>query len=264
MTADLSRLLAALPPDMLPPGRPVSPEGGGPPVYWLSDEPVTDFGLWARLRARHRESGLWPLLLTGLASDETRPWVAGEVWPAGMSAPDRHDPVEVLAAWWRDSTTTGEDDDPEAPGEATAPFGRTWPGLAAPGEPDEPADDCADGYAEFLVAGSTRLGLVPAARSADTLAVTGWSGPANHVGDAGQLSAVLRSWEKRFGVRVVGVGFDTLHLSVAAPPTSIEHARRVAAEHFAFCPDNVWQGAGTLQKYAEQVVGVPSWWFWWD
>ncbi|WP_433225712.1 DUF4253 domain-containing protein [Microtetraspora malaysiensis] len=38
------------------------------------------------------------------------------------------------------------------------------------------------------------------------------------------------------------------------------------AQHFVFCPDNVGQGHpdGTLRSYAEQLVGVNSWGFWWD
>ncbi|MFE5491809.1 DUF4253 domain-containing protein [Streptomyces virginiae] len=54
---------------------------------------------------------------------------------------------------------------------------------------------------------------------------------------------VLRDWEHRFGARVVAVGFDTLHLSVAAPPMSGQDALLVAAEHFALSPDNIWQGS---------------------
>ncbi|WP_327030101.1 DUF4253 domain-containing protein [Micromonospora sp. NBC_01740] len=259
MISDLSRLLSSLPPATLPPGRTVEPEDGGPPPYWLSDAPV-DPGLWARMRSRHPESGLWPLLLSGLSSDESRPWADGEVSPADMSSPEQHDVAKVLARWWADCATTGED----GTSDVTAPFGQDWPGLAPPGDLAEAPDVLADECAEFLVDGRTRLGLVPAARSADTLAVVGWYGPANHTGDAGEISAVLRSWEDRFGVRVVGVGFATLNLSVAAPPTSTGHALAVAAEHFAFCPDNVWQGAGSLTAYAEQLLGLHSWSFWWD
>jgi Domain of unknown function (DUF4253) len=85
--------------------------------------------------------------------------------------------------------------------------------------------------------------------------VTGWIGPANHAQTA-PLAAVVRSWEDRFGVRVTRVGFDTLDLSVAAPPQRTEHALHVAAEHFAFCPDNLQQaspGQDTLGGYAEQM-----------
>ncbi|HXV92182.1 MAG TPA: DUF4253 domain-containing protein, partial [Pseudonocardia sp.] len=170
------------------------------------------------------------------------------------------------AGWWDGNTDTGEDDPRSAAEDAatTAPFGRRWPGLAAAGDAAGPADDFADEYAEFLADRRTRLGLVAAGRSADALAACGWTGPTNHVGDTGEISAVVRSWEDRFGVRVVGVGFDTLYLSVAAPPTSPEHAVQVAAEHVAFCPDLVWQGAGTLTAYAEEIRGMNCWSFWWD
>lgn len=84
------------------------------------------------------------------------------------------------------------------------------------------------------------------------MSACGWHGPVNYDPDTAVFAAVVRDWETRFGARVVGVGADTLHLSVAA-------------EHFAFCPDNVWQGSHpTLSAYAEQLVGVNCWTFWWD
>ena len=110
-----------------------------------------------------------------------------------------------------------------------------------------------------------RLGLAPARRSADIPTAIGWMGPTNHANDTALLSAILRSWEDRFGIRVVALGFDQLLVSVAAPPTTLDDALAVAAEHFAFCPDNIWQGAGTLQAYAEQqLLNQPTWHFWWD
>jgi hypothetical protein len=83
------------------------------------------------------------------------------------------------------------------------------------------------------------------------------------------LAAVVRSWEDRFGVRVVLLGADTLEVSVAAPPVTTEHALRVAAEHWAFCPDNIIQNSAdfsrnTLAAYAEQIREKNSWGFWWD
>lgn len=40
----------------------------------------------------------------------------------------------------------------------------------------------------------------------------------------------------------------------------------MAAEHFAFCPDNVSQGTadGFLRSYARTLVGEHTWSFWWD
>lgn len=67
-----------------------------------------------------------------------------------------------------------------------------------------------------------------------------------------------------FGARVVRLGSDTLSLSVAAPPADRGAALAVAAEHFAFCPDNVWQATGNLGAYADQLINAHEWGFWWD
>lgn len=250
-------LIAALPDGLLPAGRLVAAQDGGPPRYWLSDGPAPA-GLWPRLRAQHTATGLWPLLFGGLAGpDDPRPWADGEVFPAGMTSPAGHDAAVVLARWWAESSGGDED-------AATAPFGNQWPGLADSIRAAADPDDVADVYAQETLDQGLRLGLVAAPRGADALTVTGWSGPANHVNDTAEISAVVRSWEERFGARVVAVGFDTLQLSVAAPPVTAEQALRVAAEHFAFCPDLVWQGAESLRAYAAVIRERATWWFWWD
>ncbi|WP_406364896.1 DUF4253 domain-containing protein [Streptomyces sp. NBC_01546] len=107
---------------------------------------------------------------------------------------------------------------------------------------------------------------IAAPSGADALALVGWDGPANWDNDTAPFSAVVSDWEQRFGACVVAVGSDTLHLSVAAPPTSTEDALPVAAEHFAFCPDSIWQGPRlqTLAAYAERLIDVHCWEFWWD
>jgi hypothetical protein len=275
--AELVELLPAADPRQrslsvaLPAGRTVrGDEGDGDrPVLWLSDEPAPE-GLWARLRAEHRHSGFWPLLLDGLHLDAERPWQAGELWPDDMSSPDQHDAERLLAGWW--STSTAADpDDALSPAErlaVTAPYGDRWPGLAAPGSPRADADGHAAGRADELLRATPgmRLGLVAADRGADALTRCGWQGAANYTNDTAELSAVLRGWEDRFGARVIAAGFSELYLSVAAPPTTTAHSRAVAAEHFAFCPDNIWQGSRpfTLAGYAEHLVDAPTWSFWWD
>ncbi|GAB3007223.1 DUF4253 domain-containing protein [Saccharothrix stipae] len=266
----------------LPPGRPVTPQNGsGRPAFWLGDGPAPE-GLWARLRAGHTRSGLWPLLLDAADDEdpEYRPWGNGEVLPDVMSEPDGHDPAVLLARWWADYTaedpddTADDSDDPddtltaaERPA-VTAPFGTTWPGLATTPAPVGDPDRIADGLAGHLLEGhpSLRLGLVATDRAADAVTRAGWTGTTNYTGDTAEISAVLRGWEDRFGARVVGVGPATLVLSVATPPTTREAALAVAAEHFAFCPDNIWQGQApcTLAAYADRLVDDHSWTFWWD
>ncbi|GGV57859.1 hypothetical protein GCM10010245_90970 [Streptomyces spectabilis] len=144
-----------------------------------------------------------------------------------MSSPAAHQPADLLAAWWRTYRGRAEDYGLIPAGPARAPGGETWPGLA------------------------------PAQRSA--------ADPDEHAA-AVSFAAVVRSWEDRFGVRVVGVGFATLHLSVAAPPLCLEDARVLAAEHLAFCPDVLGQAPHphTLAAYAEHLVDAGAWNFWWD
>ncbi len=227
-------------------------------AFWISEDPAPP-GLWARLRAEHPRSGLWPVLL----DDTTQPWTAGQIAPEPAIEIDTYDPAAFLAEVWADHrAAVGPGDDlPEL-----APYGRQSPGLAAPGtpltDPGAAADACAAALTE--PGGTARLGLVAARRSADVPAIMGWQGAIHHNEWIGPLAAVLRGWEDRFGARPVRLGFNTLEVSVAAPPRDLEHAVHVAAEHWAFCPDNIWQGPGDLTGYAEQIIGRMTWSFWWD
>ena len=112
-------------------------------------------------------------------------------------------------------------------------------------------------------AGPTGLLLVPVARPADVPRALGWMGPANYDFGGSDQSTVLRSWEDRFGAVLVGMGFDVMQLVVAAPPTDPVQAELLAREHYAFCPDNVEQGVGSLEEYVPLVMGN-EWYFWWD
>jgi hypothetical protein len=260
-------------PDALPPGRIIRSgmDRVGRPALWLSDGPASE-SLWAQAYADRSDSGLWPLLLEPLPhGEEFRPWGSGELSFDRSTPVDHHDPGSLLSGWWADYTTYDPDSDP-LPGPAerhavTAPYGTRWPGLAPARKLTADPDPMALEYAAHLLSRErpARLGLVAAGRGSDALAAAGWKGPLNYTNDTGQIAAVVRSWEDRFGARVVGVGFADLYLSVAAPPATMDEALAVAAEHFAFCPDNIWQGRpGTLTGYASRLVGINSWEFWWD
>ncbi|MFE5588097.1 DUF4253 domain-containing protein [Kitasatospora sp. NPDC056531] len=256
------------PPVPLPPGRSaVADEGDGQrPLLWISDAPAPA-GLWEQLHRAHPQSGLWPLLLSPLngADPDFRPWLSGELYPERASALAAHDPAAVLREWWE----PGENLEPEEIDEefeTLAPYGAAWPGLApAATVPDGAADAEARGLAGVLQSvKGVRLGLVRASSGAEALVACGWSGPVNHENDIAKIAAVLADWERRFGAQVVEVGFDTLQLSLAVPPATLAEALPLAAEHAAFCPDQIHQGAGTLTAYAEQLVGSHHWYFWWD
>ncbi|MFB9720581.1 DUF4253 domain-containing protein [Planobispora longispora] len=246
----------------LPPGDVVWPDPGYAriltytrPAFWLSDEAVSG-GLWAALRAEHPRSGLWPVLL----EDSVQPWSAGQVAPDAVEEIDNYRIAPFMAEVWSDWVSRAHADQLEI----LEPFGARCPGPAAPGSPGADPGEVADWYAGLVAERRTPLGLVAVERGADALAAMGWQGALNHNEWMVPLAAVVRSWEERFGARLVGMGFNTLDLSVAAPPLTMEHALHVAAEHWTFCPDSVVYGAGTLIDYAEQIVGRNAWSFWWD
>ncbi|MFI6496744.1 DUF4253 domain-containing protein [Nonomuraea typhae] len=225
------------------------------PAFWMSDEPVTG-PEWAAFRAEHARSGLWPVLL----DESAQPWAAGQVVPDDATQIEHFTAEGFMAEVWQEWVA-------QVPPDALAelePFGALCPGLAPPGALVAEPGAVADWYAGQLAARGMPLGLAAVDRGADTLAVMGWQGALHHNEWMVPLAAVVRSWEDRFGARVVSLGFNTLDVSVAAPPADLEHALHVAAEHWAFCPDNVVQGPGDLFGYAEQLVGAHAWSFWWD
>ncbi|MBO3748454.1 DUF4253 domain-containing protein [Streptosporangiaceae bacterium NEAU-GS5] len=245
----------------LPPGAIVWPDPDylrravDRPALWLSDDPV-DGELWGRLRAEHEHSGLWPLLL----EDSVQPWSAGQLAPDDPAEIGHYDPAAFMAEVWEDWFERSN----EEQWETVAPFGRACPGLAPPAQLVADPSAVADWYACGLAERRTPLGLVVAERGADALAVMGWQGALHHNEWLAPLAAVVRGWEERFAARVVCLGFNTLDLSVAAPPASIDHALHVAAEHWTFCPDVILQGPGSLSAYAEELIGRHTWSFWWD
>lgn len=233
------------------------PEGGSrgeEPVLWASEQPVPNVDqIWSRLAAAFADTGIWPFLIdesVGLAGFDDRLVDL----PRG-----RHTEVlTILRRGWSENTGFDAEDEAEIRREL-APFGKVFPGLADP----TPGDRAAS--VDHIVAGSTgHLGLVGVHRPADILDAVGWMGAANYDGDPLNMTTVLRSWELRFDAYVVAMTADTLALAVGRPPRDLESAHAIAAEHYAFCPDNVQQGVGTIHEYAEALVDAEVWAFWWD
>ncbi|WP_030958299.1 DUF4253 domain-containing protein [Streptomyces sp. NRRL S-378] len=240
------------------------------PLVWVSDEAVGVGALAAHRSPHLAAAGLQAVLLQDRPGLE-RWWRDREFAPERMSDPDDHHAEPVLREFW--SRVVPDPEEGEEGEEIIAPFGRDWPGLAEPGPSDGPdvpdpeaaACELADELTERGWLPGPRLALVPSRRGADVPTALGWCGPANYENDTALISAVLRSWEDRFGARLVALGFDELHLSVAYPPSTTARALPVAAEHFAFSPDNIWQGSGSVRAYTEEAVtGSGHWSFWWD
>ncbi|MFE8979032.1 DUF4253 domain-containing protein [Streptomyces cyaneofuscatus] len=259
----------------LPPGSLVDATLDGPwhePLLWYADGPAAPRD-WTALRAAGRRLGLLPVLVNGGSRGQwPEEW---DLCPDSTTYPGDHDADEVLAGYWTDyaDDEVGEVSEVSEAGDDSERSAGSWPGLApTPQEAGEDPDEAAAGLAGVITAdpdswlGGARMALVPARRSADIPAAIGWSGPVNHENDVARLCAVLRSWEDRYDARVVVLGFDTMIVSVGRPPTTPEEARALAAEHYAFCPDNIDQSPPyDLDAYAEKhVLDQEVWSFWWD
>lgn len=105
---------------------------------------------------------------------------------------------------------------------------------------------------------AARIGLVPADRPADVLPLIGWQGAVNGFATPLPIAAVLRSWEDRFGARLLEVGFDVIRLLADRPPRTVEHAQRVAAEHL------VVSDQCAVFDITARLMETPMWEFWWD
>jgi hypothetical protein len=83
------------------------------------------------------------------------------------------------------------------------------------------------------------------------------------------LSAMMRSWEDRFGAKLFRLGFDRLVLAVERAPSTEASALAIAAEHFAFAGDDGLQAytdppVDTIRTLAAVLLGNPTWRFWFD
>ena len=238
----------------LPPGR-----WHGP--IWLSDEPLDEPGRYRDCIAAYEHTGLWPVLVP---RDE-RFATNGEDWidDRGRLAPAVHridavDVGETLARWWDPFCCAGGVG-------CLRPFGSTFPGLAKKSQLRvDPLAEAGNTGSILARRGTYRLGLVPAERPADVPAVLGWTGMIKSTDQVASISAVLRSWEERFGALLIVLGFDELELSVAAPPRMQNRALVLAAEHRAFSVRSFSGQPGNLREYASGLLHRRHWRFSWD
>lgn len=256
----------ALPPDgpvtvaglALPEGRRIHPAPtfarATEPYAWITREPLDPpelERLWRALAAAFSRTGLWPVLATGLDDSGYRPWLDGEL--GERDDPASHDAVEVLTRHTDDGPGDGEwRPDPR--------FVFTQPAPAVPGGCQPPAE-------LPLHDPGTHLMLVPVVRPADVPARLGWMGTVNADLTPGELSAVLRSWEDRFGAVLLAIGFDTLQLQAGRLPEDPDDLDRLVSEHYALCGDVIDQGP-EVDAYREALPTLRPdrhvWFFWWD
>ncbi|MDF0532219.1 DUF4253 domain-containing protein [Tsukamurella sp. 8F] len=239
----------------LPKGRRITATGADQPsqVAWVSDDilPVDQLEpLVRKLAAAFPDTGLWPLRARGLDDDDlSRPWHDGE-----LDGADPRQGLQALAVLSR-PLEAGDDEEEWEEAQSDDPEPALTLADPLPG-PDLTADQLEIDHPGGLL-------LVPVARPADVAAAIGWAGTVNAGLGGGELTAVLRSWEERFGGVLVGLGFDTMTVQIARLPQGANEIQAILREHHAFCADNIDQGL-PADQYAEGLAEWIHWDFWWD
>ena len=222
----------------------------------VSHAPLDDLGLYRRLLRDAPSTGRCPVLLSAPALAA----VQGGGRPAAVSAArGRPDAAAVLAERYPTGCLYHSS--------CLAPYGGTFPGRAPPTPGLElltPAEIVEAAVEEAAGPGDHLLGVAAVSRPADVPAAVGWVGARTCWDDVGALSAVLRSWEDRFGALLVRLGHSCLEFAVAAPPWERSECVAIAAEHYALCDDTYRGNPGTLRDYANLLRGSTRWSFWWD
>lgn len=248
-------------------------KGTDEPVAWITDEPVPDAGhVWRMLGEMATETGLQPVL-------HVAPGRPPEGWhpeddfgrPGDVDQIGRLNAEDVLTREWAGRAVDGEVPEGLAarfdPAELYAPFSRQFPGLA-------PRTEGGLTAAEVLGALDTvpaaRVCLIAVSRPADIPTVVGWE-----VTDAWEsmlpVSAVLRSWEDRFGARLMLIGPGAeIRLIVERPARTPTAAQAVAAELWAFADawmdyrDRRYSQLNEVPDIIPRVLDAAIWGLWWD
>jgi hypothetical protein len=257
------------------------------PVAWVTSDLVAESGrIWSELTQVSARFGLVPFLARFMRGQRGRPWDEQDYFqpPADPAEIDDFDAEEILREEWLDSfpdeaEARGENDDEEYsqdeddggggedddwPQVRFAPFTRHFPGLTpAIDQPAAPAF-LADALVKLRPA---RIGLAVADRPADALAAMGWC-PGNwNIPGYLEAAAVVRSWEDRFGARLLEVGMDSFKVLVERPPTTLAEAERIAVEHALFADEVTCAGQEGMTQVAQiapRLLMSPIWGFWWD
>ncbi len=83
----------------------------------------------------------------------------------------------------------------------------------------------------------------------------------NHGMQTEQLIARLQEWDKAFGIDVWHAETDTIEFELKGQPPDLE---AFAEQIYAFCPDIVDQGEGSVDALAEGIAASRAVFLWWD
>ena len=76
--------------------------------------------------------------------------------------------------------------------------------------------------------------------------------------------AVAKYWYEKYGAVPAVITYDEIEFYVEKPVQTLEEAKKLAVEHYAFCYDIVEQCYGTFERLVDGLYKNIQWYFWWD
>ncbi len=229
-----------------------------PPAWRVVVHGRDALATWTAFRDRAELTGYWPLIL-GEAGEAERLFEPFDAQGPGsaliLAEAARTDPASWLG---QRPAELGYPDQPQG----------AWPVRARPYHDlvahldvltRRPLERVAIGLFRLAAGDERQAGWGPEVVFA-RLRYGGWNEcppPAVHV-------ALQRAWRERFGAVPVAATFDVVECRVPRPPADRDAALALAEAQYLYCPDLVWQGAGSIAALAGGLLNGSSWYFWWD
>ena len=104
---------------------------------------------------------------------------------------------------------------------------------------------------------------VPTTKPYEVLAYFGMGGY-NECPFPAEQVAVAKYWYEKYGAVPAAITYDEIEFYVERPVQTLEEAKKLAVEHYAFCYDLVDQCCGTFEALADGLYKNIQWYFWWD
>ena len=76
--------------------------------------------------------------------------------------------------------------------------------------------------------------------------------------------AVAKYWYEKYGAVPAVITYPEIEFYVEKPVQTLEEAKKLAVEHYAFCYDIVEQCYGTFERLVDGLYKNIQWYFWWD
>ena len=76
--------------------------------------------------------------------------------------------------------------------------------------------------------------------------------------------AVAKYWYEKYGAVPAVITYDEIEFYVEKPVQTLEEAKKLAVEQYAFCYDIVEQCYGTFERLVDGLYKNIQWYFWWD